>query len=190
MHFFYEIFPVFLFFIAFKWYGIYTATKIGIIATFLQAVASRLYVGQWDKKQVITFLVFVCFGGMTLYFHDPIFVKWKPTIIFWIFSLVIIFTQLFTQKPLMQRLMEKMLEGKAIIPLNIWQRINLIWAIFFIFLGSINLYIAYHFDNDIWVNFKFYGITGAMIVLSVFQAVYLSKYMTEEKSNDSNQSSR
>ena len=184
MQFLYEIFPVFLFFIAFKWYGIYTATKIGIIATLLQAVANRLYVGQWDKKQVITFLVFVLFGGMTLYFHDPIFVKWKPTIVFWIFSLVILFTQVFTQKPLMQRLMEKMLEGKAIIPLNIWQRINLAWAIFFTILGGLNLYIAYHFDNDIWVNFKFYGITSAMIVLSIAQAVYLTRYMTEEKNND------
>ncbi len=184
MQFLYEIFPVFLFFMAFKWYGIYTATKVGIIATFLQAVINRLYAGQWDKKQVVTFLVFVLFGGMTLYFHDPIFVKWKPTIVFWIFSLVILFTQVFTQKPLMQRLMEKMLEGKAVIPLNIWQRINLIWAFFFIVLGGINLYIAYRFDNDIWVNFKFYGITSAMIVLSIAQALYLTRYMSEEKNND------
>jgi intracellular septation protein len=177
MQFFYEIFPVFLFFIAFKFYGIYVATVVGIVTTFLQVILSRFWVGKWDNKQLITLAVFLLFGGMTLYFHNPIFVKWKPTVVFWVFSVAIIGSQLLTSKPLMQRLMENMLQEKGVIPNLVWKKLNLIWAAFFIILGCINLYVAYYFSNDAWVNFKFYGITAALILLSIFQAIYLMRFL-------------
>jgi len=180
MQLFYEIFPVFLFFIAFKLYGIYVATVVGIVTTLLQVIVSRVWQGKWDRKQLITLGVFVLFGGMTLYFHNPIFVKWKPTVVFWIFALAILVYQLLTQKPLMQRLMENMLQQHTI-PINVWKRLSIIWAMFFIGLGGINLYIAYYFSNDAWVNFKFYGITSALFLFSIFQAFYLMRYMTESK---------
>lgn len=179
MHLFYEFFPVFLFFIAFKFYGIYVATIVGIVTTFLQVIITRLIARRWDNKQLITFGVFVLFGGMTLYFHNPIFVKWKPTIIFWIFAIVILITQIFTKKPLMQRLMENVLQDKGQVPKQVWKRVNLIWALFFATMGSINLFIAYTYSDEIWVNFKFYGVTGALLAFSVFQALYLSRYLTE-----------
>lgn len=182
MQFIYEIFPVFLFFIAFKFYGIYVATVVGIVTTFLQVIASRLWTGLWDKKQLITLAVFVFFGGMTLYFHDPIFVKWKPTIIYWIFAIAILITQWFTKRPLMQRLMEKALQhNQANIPHVIWKRINLSWALFFVILGGINLYVAYYFSNDAWVNFKFYGVTSALFIFSILQAICLSRFLGESK---------
>lgn len=180
MQLFYEIFPVFLFFVAFKFYGIYAATVVGIVTTLLQVLFTRCWQKAWDKKQLITLGVFLFFGGMTLYFHNPIFIKWKPTVIFWIFSLLILGSQLFTQKPLMQRLLGNMLQDKAIVPVRVWKRINLIWGLFFILLGSVNLYVAYNFSNDVWVNFKFYGVTSALFLLSTFQAVYLMRYMTED----------
>lgn len=176
---FYEIFPVFLFFLSFKLCGIYVATVVGIVTTALQVLTSRFWKGAWDNKQLIALAIFAIFGGMTLYFHNPIFVKWKPTIVFWIFSLVILFSH-YTKKPLMQRLMENIVDEKATVPLIIWKKINIIWAVFFISLGTINLYIAYHFSNDAWVNFKFYGITGALILLSVFQAYYLMKFLNDK----------
>lgn len=181
MQLFYEIFPVFLFFLAFKFYGIYVATVVGIVTTLIQVLASRVWLGKWDKKQVITLIVFVVFGGMTLYFHDPIFVKWKPTIIFWVFTLIIFASQLFTQKPLMQRIMENVLKEKGEVPVYAWNCINIVWGIFFAVLGTVNLYIAYNYSNDVWVNFKFYGITGALFLLSIFQAFYLMRFMTETK---------
>jgi intracellular septation protein len=177
----YEIFPVFLFFLAFKIYGIYVATVVGIVTTFIQVVISRMWMGKWDKKQLITLAIFLVFGGMTLYFHNPIFVKWKPTVVFWIFAAAILITQFFPQKPLMQRLMENMLQDKANVPNQTWKKLNLIWALFFATLGSINLYIAYYFSNDAWVNFKFYGVTGALFTFSIFQAIYLTRYMVESK---------
>lgn len=185
MQLFYEIFPVFLFFIAFKLYDIYVATIVGIVATLLQVIVGRIWQKKWDKKQLITLSVFLFFGSMTLYFHNPIFVKWKPTIVFWIFSLVIIGSQLFTYKPIAQRLMENILQEKQVVPGYVWKILNVVWAMFFACLGGVNLYIAYYFSNDAWVNFKFYGITGALLLLSVFQAIYLMRFMTEvKKSND------
>jgi intracellular septation protein len=182
MQFLFEIFPVFLFFLAFKFYGIYAATVVGIVTTFLQVVIYRLWKKSWDKKQVITLIVFLVFGGMTLYFHDPIFVKWKPTIVFWVFAVAIVITQYFTHKPLMQRLMENMVQGKHTMTSQIWKKLNLMWAVFFVVLGGINLYVAYYCSNDAWVNFKFYGITSALFLFSIVQALYLSRFMTESSS--------
>lgn len=181
MQLFYEIFPVFLFFIAFKFYDIYVATVVGIVTTLLQVIINRLWFKKWDRKQLITLAVFTVFGGMTLYFHDPIFVKWKPTIVFWVFAIAIVGSQIFTRKPLMQRLMENVLQGKGHVPLSVWKKLNLAWALFFASLGTLNLYIAYYFSNDAWVNFKFYGITGALFLLSIAQAFYLMRFMTESK---------
>lgn len=177
----YEIFPVFLFFIAFKLYDIYVATVVGIVATFVQVIFNRLWFKQWDKKQLVTLGVFLVFGGMTLYFHDPIFVKWKPTIVFWVFALVLLGSQWFTEKPLLQRLMENMLQHKQEVPKKAWQRLNVAWALFFSVMGGVNLYVAYKFSNNAWVNFKFYGITSALLLLSVGQALYLMRYVSECK---------
>lgn len=176
----YEILPVFLFFLAFKFYDMYVATVVGIVATFIQVILSRLVQHKWDTKQLITLSVFLVFGGMTLYFHNPIFIKWKPTIVFWIFALVIVGSQILTNKPLMQRLMEHLLE-KAHVPSKVWKCLNITWGLFFFTLGSINLYVAYSFSNNAWVNFKFYGITLALIAFSVIQAFYLMRFVSEEK---------
>ncbi len=83
----------------------------------------------------------------------------------------------------MQSLLENVLQDKGTVPLSIWKKLNLIWAFFFIVLGSINLYIAYHFSNDAWVNFKFYGIMASLMLLSIFQAIYLMRFMVENKTD-------
>lgn len=178
----YDFIPVLLFFIAFKLYGIYVATVVGIAVTALQVIINYVWKRRVDKQQLITLIVFSLFGGMTLYFHDPLFVKWKPTVIFWIFGIVLLGSQFIGKKPLMQRMMEKMLEEKGTIPHSVWRRLNLAWMTFFIVLGGINIYIAYHFSTDTWVNFKLYGILGLFILFSFAQAMCLAKYMTDAKS--------
>jgi intracellular septation protein len=179
LYFLIEMLPLILFFIAFKLYEIYIATMVGIIATLTQVLVTRYWRGKWDRTQIITFCVFLLFGGMTLYFHNPIFVKWKPTIIFAIFALIIICSQLFTHKPMMQRLMEKIVEDKGHhVPAPVWKRINFMWALFFITLAAINLFVAYTFSNDVWVNFKVFGISSALLIASIMQAVCLTRYIT------------
>jgi intracellular septation protein len=176
---FYDFIPVVLFFVAFKFYGIYTATLVGIVATAIQLVLTTIWKKKLDRKQLLTLVIFVVFGGMTLYFHNPIFVKWKPSVIFWVFGLVFLISQFVGKKPIIQRMMEPMVEEKSKLPASIWRKMNLSWSIFFITLGTINIFIAYHFSTDTWVNFKLYGILGAIIIFSFLQAICLSKHMTD-----------
>lgn len=181
LNFLYDLFPVILFFVAFKFYGIYVATVVGIVATGIQAILSLVILRKWDKKLWITFAVFVLFGGMTLYFHNPIFVKWKPTIIFWIFSLLLLGSHWVGEKPIMQRILGKSLETKTVLPLSVWQRLNFAWMLFFFILGAINLFVAYQFTDEVWVNFKLYGVTGLLLVFSILQAMYLMRHMDESQ---------
>ncbi len=179
MQLFYEFLPVFLFFLAFKFYDIYFATIVGILSTLIQVVVNRLWFKRWDKKQLITLIVFLFFGSMTLYFHNPIFVKWKPTVVFWIFGLILLGSQIFTAKPLMQRFMEGMLQEKGEVSLAVWKRVNLMWVVFFLSLGTLNIYFAYYYSDNAWVNFKFYGITAALFIFSILQALYLTYHLIE-----------
>src|SRR5262249_27563244 len=136
-----------------------------------------LWKKNFDKKQLITLLIFTLFGGMTLYFHNPIFIKWKPTVIFWIFGMILLCSQFIGKKPLVQRMLENRLEEHDSFSKTIWKKINIAWATFFILLGGVNLFIAYHFNTNVWVNFKFYGILSLLLTFSFFQAIYLSRYI-------------
>jgi intracellular septation protein len=179
---FYDFVPVIIFFIAFKFYGIYVATVVGIAATALQVLIGLIINKKVDKQQLLTLVIFIIFGGMTLYFHNPLFIKWKPTIVFWIFSVAFLISQLFTKKPLIQHMLNNLLEGQAhTISKSIWKRLNLAWALFFFFLGSINLYVAYHYSTEAWVNFKLFGVLGILLAFSFLQAIWLSRYLQETK---------
>jgi intracellular septation protein len=177
----YDFLIVFLFFIAFKLYGIYVATYVGIFGTLSQVIIHRLWKGSFDKKQLFVLSVFVVFGGMTLYFHNPIFVKWKPSIVFWIFGTAILLSHFMTKQPIMQRLLGKVLDEKTFIPLYVWKTLNAMWGIFFLILGCINIFIAYHYTTDIWVNFKLYGILGSLFLFAIVQSIYLSRYLEKKE---------
>src|SRR5579863_2194606 len=109
----FDLLPVLLFFIVFKYQGIYAATWVGILTTLAQVLIYRFTKKHWDKMQLVTLVIFVIFGGMTLYFHNPIFVKWKPTILFWIFALVLLTSHFVGKKPIMQRLLEGSLNDQS-----------------------------------------------------------------------------
>jgi intracellular septation protein len=177
--------PVLLFLIAFKMYGIYAATTVGIVATAVQVLLTRLIRHRFDKQQVITLVVFVIFGGMTLYFHNPIFIKWKPSIIFWIFGLIFLGSQFIGVKTLAQRMLEGLLEGQATsVPRFVWSRLNIAWTVFFLSLGTVNIYVAYTYSTDTWVNFKVYGIMTLLLGFSFVQAICLTRYLSETKAGD------
>lgn len=178
----FEFLSVLLFFICFKLFDIYVATVVGIVTSGFQALLYRFIKKQWDQKQIIVFLVFSIFGGMTLYFHNPIFVKWKPTIVFWVFAFALLVSQWITEKPIMQRLLEPALLEKNIeTPRHLWMKLNHAWCSFFIILGAINLYVAYYFSNNAWVNFKLYGIMGATLVFAIAQSLYISKHIAHKQ---------
>jgi intracellular septation protein len=121
--------------------------------------------------------IIVVFGGATLLLHDETFIKWKPTILYWFFSATLIFTRILTGK----NLIRSMLQEKMALPDFVWHRLNLSWSAFFAVLGFLNLYIAFNYSTDTWVNFKLFGFTGLMLIFIVVQASMLSKYEEQKK---------
>lgn len=106
-------------------------------------------------------------------FRDPTFIKWKPTVVNWLFGLAFLASQLFTRKPLVQRMMSTAIT----LPTSIWNRLNGAWIIFFLVSGLANLYVAYAFTEAVWVNFKLFGMLGLTLLFVVGQAFYLTRYL-------------
>ncbi len=173
----FDLFPVILFFAVFKLFGIFAATATAIAATVVQIAWSRWRHGKVDAMLWISFSIIAVFGGATLLLHDETFIKWKPTILYWVFSLVLLFSNLLLGK----NLMRAMLHEKIALPAKVWGHVNLAWSIFFAVLGVVNLYVAFNYSTDAWVNFKLFGATGMMLVFILLQSMALSKYIEEDK---------
>ncbi len=176
----FDLFPIILFFAAFKLFGIYVATATAIAATIAQVAWSKWRRGKVDTMLWVSFCIIVVFGGATLLLHDETFIKWKPTILYWVFAAALLFSNLLFKKNLMRTLMQE----KLTLPVRVWNRVNLSWSLFFSVLGVVNLYVAFNYSTDTWVNFKLFGATGMMLVFVVLQALMLSKYVDEEKENN------
>jgi len=171
----FDFFPVLLFFIAYKLYDIYVATAVLIAASAIQTFAHRIFTGKFEKAHVITLILVALFGGATLFLHNEEFIKWKPSVINWLFGIVFIGSQFIGK----QTIIERMMGANIKLPALIWTRLNLAWATFFISLGFLNLYVAFSFDTDTWVNFKLFGLIGCTIVFIIAQSFYLMRYMQE-----------
>ena len=178
MKLFFDFLPILLFFVAYKFYGVYIATAVAMAASAAQTGIFWLMHKRFEKMHVITLASVMLLGGATLLFHDPVFIKLKPTAIYWAFSLVFLGTQLFTEKTLIQRMMDEKIQ----LPIAIWNKLNISWIIFFALLGCLNLYVAYMFSLDTWVNFKLFGALGITIGFTIGQAIYMSKHAVENPS--------
>ncbi|KJR97465.1 MAG: septation protein A [Desulfobulbaceae bacterium BRH_c16a] len=177
----FEFFPVVFFFIAYKFFDIYVATGVAIAATFLQVAISWYGTRKVATMQLVTLAIIIIFGGLTLFLRDEQFIKWKPTVINWLFAAAFLASQFFGGRTVIERIMA----GNLTLPQMVWRRLNLGWVLFFLGMGGANLYIMSHFDNDTWVNFKLFGMLGLTVVFIVIQALYLSRYMTESAESDS-----
>lgn len=177
MKFLFDLFPVILFFAAYKFAGIYVATGVAIAATFAQIGWVRFRHGKVDKMLWISLGLIVVFGGATLLLRDPTFIKWKPTILYWIFAAVLLGSALLFRK----NLIRAMLEAQVSLPEPLWTWLNLAWAAFFATMGGLNLYVAYGYSEADWVNFKLFGGMGLMLAFIVAQGLVLSKYIQEDK---------
>lgn len=168
----FDFFPIVLFFVFFKVSGIYTATAITMAASVLQVLICWLKNKRVDNVYKLTLGFVVILGGATLFFHEPVFIKWKPTVVYWISAFALVVGHWLGKVNLLQKLMEK---NMTLSPL-IWNRLSLSWASFLFLMGFLNLYIAYSYDTDTWVNFKFFGGLGLTALFVVIQAIYLSRY--------------
>lgn len=171
-----DFFPIILFFVAFKVWGIYAATAVAIAATVLQIAYLRFRNGRVEPMQWVSLGVIVLFGGATLLAESETFIKWKPTVLYWLMGGALLFGQLIFRKNLLRSVMGAQLQ----LPEAVWLRLNWAWTGFFAVMGALNLWIAFHFDTDTWVNFKLFGGMGLMLVFVVAQALYLSRYLKDE----------
>jgi intracellular septation protein len=176
MKFLFDLFPIILFFVAFKLWGIFTATAVAIVATLAQVAWVAFRHRKVDTMLWVSLGVIVVFGGATLVLHNQKFIQWKPTALYWLFAIGLIVARYAFQKNLMEKMMGKQLT----LPGMIWDRLNVAWALFFVALGVANLYVVANFSEAQWVNFKLFGTTGAMVVFIVAQSLWLAKYLKEE----------
>ncbi|MFQ5519224.1 MAG: septation protein A [Mariprofundus sp.] len=180
MKFLFDFFPVLLFFIAYKMYDIYVATAVLIIACFVQTAGHWAIHRKLEKSHVITLVLVSLFGGATLLLQDEMFIKWKPSVINWIFGAAFIGSQFIGEKNIIQRMLGAQLE----LPKIIWRNLNNAWALFFIALGFLNLYVVYNFDTDTWVDFKMFGLMGLTLVFMLLQGLYLARHIKEIPAGD------
>lgn len=177
----FDFFPIVLFFVTFKLYedptqGILAATAVAILATFLQVGISWWRHRRVEKMHLVTLGLIVILGGATLLLRDEMFIKWKPTVVNWLFAIVFLGSQYIGQKSLVQRVMERNIQ----LPEVIWSRLNMSWVVFFAAMGALNLYVVYNFDTDTWVDFKLFGLMGFTLAFVVAQGFYLVRHMKPE----------
>lgn len=173
MKLFFDLFPVLLFFIAYKMFDIYVATGVIIVASMLQTSYSRIRHGKFERMHLITLAVVLVFGGLTLALRNPVFIKWKPSIVNWALAAAFLGSEWIGGKNLVRRMMEK----SIVLPEELWTRLNVAWVGFFIICGAANLAVAFTCTEDTWVNFKLFGLTGLSFLFVIGQALAIRNYV-------------
>jgi intracellular septation protein len=198
----FDLFPVILFFATFKYYGsnpegaaalvasllgsavldvkqapILLATIVVIVATMAQIAWVHFRHGKVDKMLWVSLVLVTVFGGMTLIFQDETFIKWKPTILYWAFAGSMAFAALVLRK----NPIKAMLGEQMTLPEPVWGKVNLSWIAFFLFMGVLNLIVAFNFPTDTWVNFKLFGGMGLLLLFVLGQSLMLSKYVEDKQ---------
>jgi intracellular septation protein len=171
----FEFFPIVLFFIAYKLYDIYVATEVMIVATAIGVLLAWFKYRHVTTMQWITLVLAVVMGGATIYLHDERFLKWKLSIVEWLFGIAFLGSQFIGKKPFIERMMS----GSLTLPAFVWRRLNMMWGGFFLSIGFINLYVMYHYSTDDWVNFKTFGVPALTVIFIVVQMIFLYKYIPE-----------
>jgi len=156
------------------------ATLVVIIATVVQVITLKLMRRKIDLMLWITLALVVVLGGATVWFHNPTFIKWKPSGLYWAMGLAFWVSKAVFGKNLLQT----MLGDKVQLPAGVWQRLNFAWIAFFGLMGLLNLYVAYSFSTSTWATFKAFGAPGLMLLFTVGQVFYLSPHMKEETQGD------
>lgn len=202
MKFLFDLFPVILFFAAFKLSGIYVATGAAIFATLGQVAWLKLRRRRVEPMLWASLAIICVFGGATLFLQDKTFILWKPTVLYWLFAVVLGGGSLIFQRNMIRAVMGE----QMVLPERIWAALNWSWAGFFAFMGAANLYVAFSFSHawcadlldpvaregcaeDVWVNFKLFGGMGLMFAFVIAQAILLARHIQprEPESGGSNQ---
>lgn len=185
MKFLFDFFPIILFFIVFNSYddqmdGVIAATKTMIAASTIQIALFWLKNRRFENMHLITLAMVVVLGGATIYFRNADFIKWKPTAVNWLFAIAFFGSEFIGKKSFLKRMMEKNIS----LPETIWSRLNYAWVVFFILMGTVNLYVAFNFSLDDWVDFKTFGMLGLTFAFVILQAFYMARHVGEPEVED------
>jgi len=201
MKFLFDLLPIILFFLMFKLYpdwttaeqaqciagacipggkegAIYAATLVAIIASIVQVAFNWIKYHKVENMQVVTMVLITLLGAATIIFQDETFIKWKPTVVNWAFALAFFGSQYIGKKPIIERMISDNIE---LDDPSTWRRLNHLWIGFFISTGFINLYVAYQYSTETWVNFKLFGFLGMTVVFVIVQSIYLAKHIVNEE---------
>lgn len=178
----FDLFPLILFFVAYRFADIYVATAVAMVAAVGQIAYIKLTGKRIEGTHWINLVVIVVFGGATLWLQNDAFIKWKPTVLYWLFAVVLLGSQWFSGKNLLQ----KLLGEKVTLTEQGWRGLNLSWSSFFIFAGGINLFVAFSglFTESQWVNFKVFGLMGLLVLFVIAQSIWMSKHMIESDTTE------
>jgi len=166
-----DFLPIVIFVAVYKYTNdIIIATAALIPATIIAIGYSWLKEKKVEKMQLVTLVLVILMGGATVIFQDKTFIQWKPSVVNWLFAVVFLGSQFIGQKTIIERIMGAQIELKN----NIWNTLNMAWVVFFTFMGIINLYVAFNYSEETWVDFKLFGMLGLTIAFIIAQGVYIS----------------
>ncbi len=176
MHAVLEYIPLIIFLLFYKFADLYWATGSLIVTSALQILYYLIKKEKVPTRNWIFFTLIAVFGGLTIFFHDDAFIKWKVTIINEFFAIALLVSHYVFNKNIIKQFLSESLT----LPEPIWIKLNLAWAVFFALCGALNLYVAFSFDLDTWVNFKVFGLTGLTLVFAVGSILSLYKYLPQD----------
>ncbi len=179
-----DFLPIIAFFVVFKAVGgpsgVYAATATAIVTAILIALFTWLRTRQVERQQLIMLAILIVLGGLTLALHDERYIKWKPTVVSWVMGTGFLLSQWFGRKNFAERMFGANIEA----PARVWRNINLAWVGFFVALGFLNLYFAFYWSTEAWVNFKVFGTLGLSVGFAVVQALFLMRYDVRDSAPD------
>jgi len=169
-----DYFPLLLFFVAFKVWDIYVATAVAIVASVVQIAYFRWHRGKVEVVHWLSLAIIVTFGGATLLLHDETFIKWKPTVLYWLFGAMLAVGRLVFHRNLIGALLKDLS-----LPDPVWARVTWVWVAFLAGMGAVNLYVATHYSTAVWVNFKVWGGMALFFVLAIGTVASVARYLPD-----------
>lgn len=180
-----DFLPVIAFVLAYYVTGEMSVAILVIMgAVTLQVTATWLIRKEVNRMLLISAALVIVLGGISLLLDNPIFFKWKPTGLYWLFAVIFLGSQFIGDTPLVKRMMQAVSQDEIELPEDIWRKLNLAWVGFFVFSGAANIYVAYTYEEAVWVNFKLFGLFGITFVFLVLQTLWLSRHMTEPEGGE------
>jgi intracellular septation protein len=166
----FDFLPLIAFFSAYVAYDLYVATATIIVVMAVQIAYQWLRHRQVNKMLLISGALVAVFGGITLALRNPLFIQWKVTAVNWLFAAAFLGSQFIGAKTFTERIMGHAVELDS----AVWRQLNALWVANFAVIGTLNLYVMYNFDEQIWVYFKTWGMIGLSLLMAVGQALWIS----------------